>query len=99
MNVQSPPPKATEAQPAADQVHSILADSIQQIAQGWIDQLEAVKADADALQTQVLASVADTKAKLAAFHELGAKVVAHATESRKAIAALADGVAEIAGTP
>jgi len=83
--------------PFADQVHSLLNDSVEKIAQSWIDQLQAVKENCDALERQMLAAVAKTKENIAKLHELGNQVAEEAKRGRELCEQLSNGVAKIAG--
>jgi hypothetical protein len=81
-----------EIAPFDEQVHDLLNDSIEKIAQGWIEQLKAVKGNCDALESQVLAAVTKTKNDIAKLHALGAQVLGEAKRGRELCAKL---VAEI----
>ena len=89
--------KAPDIAPFEEQVHSLLNDSIEKIAQGWIDQLKALKENCDALESQVLAAVTKTKDHIAKLHELGNQVAEEAKRGRELCAKLSDGIAQITG--
>jgi predicted component of type VI protein secretion system len=83
--------------PFAEQVHDLLQDSITKIADGWVAELKAVKANCDALESQVLAAVAKTKDHVEKLHALGAQVAAEAQRGRELCEKLSEGIAQIVG--
>jgi len=84
-----------EIAPFGDQVHGLLLESVSKIADDWISQLTLLRKSADALEAQIVASVAKTKADLTTLHELGAKVAAEAQRGQEVCRQLSDGVGKI----
>ena len=84
-----------EIAPFGDQVHGLLLESVSKIADEWIAQLTLLRKSADALEAQIVASVAKTKADLTLLHELGAKVAEEAKRGQEVCRQLADGVGKI----
>jgi len=84
-----------EIAPFGDQVHGLLLESVSKIADEWIAQLVILRKNADALEAQIVASVAKTKADLTTLHELGAKVAEEAKRGQEVCRQLADGVGKI----
>jgi len=84
-----------EIAPFGDQVQSLLLESVSKIADDWISQLTLLRKSADALEAQIVASVAKTKSDLTTLHELGAKVAEEAKRGQEVCRQLADGVGKI----
>ena len=84
-----------EIAPFGDQVHGLLLESVSKIADDWIEQLRILRKNADALEAQIVASVAKTKADLTTLHELGAKVAEEAKRGQEVCRQLSDGVGKI----
>jgi hypothetical protein len=89
----------TDITPFTDQVHVLLNNSIEKIAQNWCAELEALRKNATDLENQVLACVVSTKASVNRLHELGAQVAEEAKRGREVCARLSATVEEIAATP
>ena len=81
-----------------EQVHGLLNESIEQIAQSWINELTVLRENTVTLETQLLACVADVKAKIEDLHTLGAKVAAEAKRGQEVVTSAAKGIAQIGGT-
>ena len=84
-----------DIQPFGDQVHGLLLESVSKIADDWIAQLTLLRKSADALEAQIVASVAKTKSDLTLLHELGAKVAAEAQRGQDVCRQLSDGIGKI----
>jgi hypothetical protein len=83
---------------AEDKIHGLLNDSIEKIAQGWIDQLIEVRKNTEVLETQMLACVMQTKANIERLHDLGEQIAREAARGREVCAKLSEGVAQITGS-
>lgn len=80
-----------------DEIHKLLNDGVEKIAQSWCDELKQVRDNATALENQLLACVIQTKANIAKLHELGIQIADEAKRGREICASLSDGVAQISG--
>ena len=85
--------------PPTDQVHKLLNESIEKIAQGWIDQLKQLRDNTVALESQMMACVARTKDQINQLHTLGEQVAGEARRGREVCEKLSEGIAQIAGEP
>ena len=85
-----------EIAPFGDQVHNLLLESVGKIADQWIEQLTLLRKNADALEAQIIAAVAKTKADISSLHDLGMKVAAEARRGQEVCKQLSDGVEQIA---
>jgi transcriptional regulator len=84
-----------EIAPFTDQVHVLMLESISKIADQWIEQLTILRKNADALEAQIVASVAKTKSDLTLLHELGAKVAEEAKRGQEVCKQLSEGIGKI----
>ena len=82
--------------PVVAQVHNLLNDSVEQIAQGWIGQLTVLRENTVKLENQLLACVAQTKDNIRKLHELGEQVAAEAARGLEVCEKLSEGVERIA---
>jgi hypothetical protein len=82
--------------PFEAQVHDLLNDSVEKIAQNWISELEALRKNASDLESQVLAAVADTKNSIAKLHSLGDLVKTEARRGQEVCRQLSDSIEKMA---
>jgi hypothetical protein len=85
------------ASPREDQIHSLLDDSIEKLAESWISQLNALRDNTVQLENQLIACVAQTKDNIKQLHSLGLQIAAEAQRGREVCEKLADGIDAIAG--
>ena len=83
--------------PIENQVHTLLNESIEKLAQSWIMELEALRKNASDLESQVLAAVAGTKDSIAKLHSLGDLVKTEARRGQDVCRQLSDSIEKIAG--
>jgi hypothetical protein len=82
--------------PIGDQVHTLLLDSVSKIADQFVEQLAILRKNADALEAQIIACVAKTKADITALHSLGTKVAEEARRGQEVCRQLSDSIEKIA---
>lgn len=82
-----------------EQVHDLLNNSIEQIAQGWINQLTALRRNTEQLESLLLSHVATAKANISRLHELGEQVAAEAERGRQVCEQLAIGIEQLTQSP
>lgn len=85
-----------DIKPYEDQVHTLLLDSVGKIADQWIEQLKLLRANADALEAQIVAYVGKTKADISALHDLGTQVAAEARRGQDVCQKLRESVERLA---
>ena len=78
-----------------ERVHGLLQESIQSIAQSWIHELQVLRESTVTLENQLLACVADLKAKVEELHTLGAKISTEVKQGQDAVTAASNGLAKI----
>jgi len=83
--------KAKEAAPP--KVEDLLLDGVDQVAEGWVIQLQELRTSIDALEQQIITCVGDIKDRLKRLTDLGTKVKAEMDRFDK----VADEVEQIAG--
>lgn len=83
------------ATPFGEQVHTLLLDSVGKIADQWIEQLAIIRDNANTLEKQLLACVAQTKADITALHELGVMVGEEARRGQQVCLQLINSVEKI----
>ena len=81
--------------PFENQVHTLLNESIEKLAQNWISELEALRKNASDLESQVLAAVAGTKDSIAKLHSLGDLVKTEARRGQDVCRQLSDSIEKI----
>jgi len=86
----------TDITPFTDQVHVLLNNSIEKIAQNWCAELEALRKNATDLENQLLACVVNTKASVNRLHELGAQIAEEAKRGREVCRQISDSIEKIA---
>ena len=84
-----------EATPRSKQVHSLLLESIEQIAGSWMAQLDMLQKSAEEMKQQILTYMGRTKSDIDALHELGIKVAAEAARGQAVCKELRDGLEKI----
>jgi len=82
--------------PFETQVHTLLNESIEKLAQNWISELEALRKNASDLESQVLAAVAGTKDSIAKLHSLGDLVKTEARRGQDVCRQLSDSIEKVA---
>jgi transcriptional regulator len=82
--------------PIEDQVHTLLLDSVGKIADQWVEQLKLLRANADALEQQIMTHVSKTKADISALHDLGTQVAAEAKRGQDVCQKLREAVERLA---
>ena len=85
--------------PSPERVHDLLNNSIEQIAQGWVDQLTALRQNTERLESLLLSHVASAKANITKLHELGEQVAAEAERGRQVCEQLAIGIDQLTQSP
>ena len=93
---------AKKPQPVPQQplpVEQLLLDGVDQIAHQWVEQLDLLCANAEALKAQVIACVAKSKDDLKRLYQLGAQVSAEAKRGQEVCQTMADGLEQIAAKP
>ena len=81
--------------PFTDQVKTLLLDSVGKIADQWIEQLNIIRDNANALEKQILECVGRTKHDIEVLHELGHKIAAEAKRGQEVCLELIKGVEKI----
>jgi hypothetical protein len=66
-----------------ENIHTLLNASVEKIAQGWIDELAALRENTSRLESLLMAHVASTKANINRLHDLGAKIANEAARGRE----------------
>jgi len=82
--------------PMETQVHGLLLESVNSIADQWIEQLNILRKSADEMEAQIIAAVAKAKSDITALHELGLKVATEARRGQEVCRQLSDSVGKIA---
>ena len=77
-------------------MQSLLNESIEKIAQNWCAELEALRKNANDLETKLLAAAAGAKASVNRLHELGAQVAEEARRGQEVCRQLSDSIEKIA---
>ena len=81
--------------PQAEDIHTLLSASVEKIAQGWVDELTALRDNTTRLESLLMAHVASTKANIAKLHELGGHIAAEAERGRQVCDKLAEGIEQL----
>ena len=76
-------------------MHDLLNASVEKIAQEWVEQLNELRENATALESQLMACVAQTKASINKLHELGQQVAEEAQRGKDVIAKVTGALDEI----
>lgn len=83
--------------PVSDQVHDLLNQSIEKIAQGMVNELEALRKNTVDLENRLLAAANDAKASINKLRELNAQVAEEARRGQEVCRQLSDSIEKIAG--
>ena len=83
--------------PFNDQVHSLMLDGINKVAEQWVEQINIQRKNLDALEAQIIASVAKTKSDVTAFYSLGTKAAEEARRGQDVCRQLSEGIEKITG--
>ena len=78
-----------QATPFDQQVHKLMLDSIDKIAEQWIEQLKNVRANTVAIEQLIIQAVAKAKGDINRMHELGQQVVLEAQRGEEVCCRLA----------
>ncbi len=78
-----------------ESMHTLLNASVEKIAQGWIDELSALRENTNRLESLLMAHVASTKASINQLHEMGAQIASEAARGREVCERLAGAVQQL----
>ena len=82
--------------PITDQVHDLLNESIEKIASNMVGELEALRQNATALETQLLAAAAGAKASINKLRELHTQIADEARRGQEVCRKVSDSIENIA---
>ena len=83
--------------PISDQVHDLLNESIEKIAQRSIGEINALTKNLGELGTQMLNAAAAAKEKINKLHELNAEIAEEVRRGQKMRQSVSDSIEKIAG--
>ena len=81
--------------PVSDHVHDLLNQSIEQIAQDMVGELEALRRNATDLETRLLAAAAGAKASINKLRELHTQIADEARRGQEVCRKVSDSIEKI----
>jgi lipopolysaccharide biosynthesis regulator YciM len=82
-------------EPFEQEMHALLMESLDRLANGWIEQLKQVREVTIALEQQVINSCSQTKGHITSLHQLGAQIQREAKRGEEVCAQLSRGLGQI----
>jgi hypothetical protein len=83
--------------PMSDQIHGLLNESIEKIAQSSIGEINALTKNLGELGTQMLNAAAAAKEKINKLHELNSQIAAEVRRGEEMRRSVSDSIEKIAG--